>query len=58
MPEQVQLDSILAIRRKTGILGQIKVTSIEGEEAIATPLPGFGPIQAEAGDELILPPRF
>jgi hypothetical protein len=58
MPEQVQQDSILAIRRKTGILGQLKVTSIEGNEAVASPLPGFGPIQPEAGDELILPPRF
>ena len=58
MPEQVQPDTILAIRRKTGILGQLKVTSIEGTEAVASPLPGFGPIQPEAGDELILPPRF
>ena len=58
MPEQVQMDTILAIRRKTGILGQIKVTAIEGTEAIASPMPGFGPIQPIAGDELILPPRF
>ena len=58
MPEQVQQGSILAIRRKTGILGQIKVTSIEGGEAVASPLPGFGTIPPEAGDELILPPRF
>ena len=58
MPEQVQRDTILAIRRKTGILGQVKVTSVEGAEAIASPLPGFGPIHPEAGDELILPPRF
>jgi len=58
MPEQVQQDTILAIRRKTGILGQLKVTSIEGAEAVASPLPGFGQIRPEAGDELILPPRF
>jgi hypothetical protein len=58
MPEQVRQNTILAIRRKTGILGQIKVTSVEGGEAIASPLPGFGPIRPEAGDELILPPRF
>jgi hypothetical protein len=58
MPEQVQQDTILAIRRKTGILGQIKITSIEGGEAIGNPLPGFGTIQPEPGDELILPPRF
>lgn len=58
MPEQVQVDTILAIRRKTGILGQLKVTAVEGSEAVASPLPGFGPIQPIAGDELILPPRF
>ena len=58
MPEQVQQNTILAIRRKTGILGQVKVTSIEGGEAIASPLPGFGPIRPDVGDELILPPRF
>lgn len=58
MPEQVQQDTILAIRRKTGILGQIKITSIEGNEAVGSPLPGFGTIQPVAGDELILPPRF
>ena len=58
MPEQVQQDTILAIRRKTGILGQVKVTSIEGTQAIASPLPGFGPIRPDVGDELILPPRF
>jgi hypothetical protein len=58
MPEQVQVDTILAIRRKTGILGQLKVTAVEGSEAVASALPGFGPIQPVAGDELILPPRF
>ena len=58
MPEQVRQNTILAIRRKTGILGQIKVTSIEAGEAIASPLPGFGPIRPDVGDELILPPRF
>ncbi|MBN8457978.1 MAG: hypothetical protein J0M04_09070 [Verrucomicrobia bacterium] len=58
MPEQVQVDTILAIRRKTGILGQLKVTAVEGTEAVASQLPGFGPVQPIAGDELILPPRF
>lgn len=58
MPEQVQPDTILAIRRNNGILGQLKVTSIEGSDAVASPLPGFGPVQPQAGDELILPPRF
>jgi len=58
MPEQVQQNTILAIRRNTGILGQLKVTSVEGAEAVASKLPGFGPIAPVPGDELILPPRF
>lgn len=58
MPEQVQVDTILAIRRKDGILGQLKVTMIEGSEAVASPLPGFGPVALVPGDELILPPRL
>ena len=58
MPDQVQQNSVLAIRRNTGILGQLKITSIEGGEAVASPLPGFGTIAPVPGDELILPPRF
>ncbi|MCX6880567.1 MAG: hypothetical protein NTW21_43190 [Verrucomicrobia bacterium] len=58
LPEQVQQNTILAIRRNTGILGQLKITSIEGTEAVASPLPGFGTIPPKPGDELILPPRF
>lgn len=58
MPDQVQQDTILAIRRNSGILGQLKVTTIQGTEAIASPLPGFGPVVPLAGDELILPPRL
>jgi hypothetical protein len=58
MPEQVQQNTILAIRRNTGILGQLKVTSIEGSEAVASKLQGFGPVAPVPGDELILPPRF
>ena len=58
MPEQVQPGTILAIRRKTGILGQLKVSEITAEGGIASPLPGFGRIQPQAGDELILPPQY
>lgn len=58
MPEQVQVGTILAIRRKTGILGQLKVTDVQTEGAIANPLPGFGPVEPAPGDELILPPPF
>ena len=56
MPEQVQPGTILAIRRKTGILGQLKVSEVTAEGGIANPLPGFGPVHPEVGDELILPP--
>jgi len=58
MPDQVQQNTILAIRRNTGILGQLKITSIEAGEAVASLLPGFGTIAPLPGDELILPPRF
>ncbi len=58
MPEQVQIGTILAIRRKTGILGQLKVADVTNEGAIANPMGGFGPVQPQPGDELILPPPF
>lgn len=58
MPEQVQPGTILAIRRKTGILGQLKVSEVSAEGGIANPLPGFGPVNPRNGDELILPPPY
>jgi multidrug efflux pump subunit AcrA (membrane-fusion protein) len=58
MPEQVQPGTILAIRRKTGILGQLKVSDVTAEGGIANPLPGFGPVNPQIGDELILPPQY
>jgi hypothetical protein len=58
MPEQVQVGTILAIRRKTGILGQLKVTEVSADGGIASPLAGFGPVQPTVGDELILPPQY
>jgi len=57
MPENVQQGSILAIRRKTGILGQIKVSEITAEGAIGNLMPGIGAFKPEPGDELILPPQ-
>ena len=56
MPELVQPNETLAIRRNTGILGYITVTTIEGREAVGNPQPGVGPIDPRAGDELIIPP--
>jgi hypothetical protein len=58
MPENVQSGINLAIRRQTGILGQLKISSIEGTEAIGNLMPGFGQIQPVPGDELIMPPQF
>lgn len=58
MPEQVQPGTVLAIRRKTGILGQLKVSDVTPEGGIANPLPGFGPVNPQVGDELILPPQY
>jgi hypothetical protein len=58
MPDQVQPGVTVAIRRKTGILGQLKVSQVEMDGAIANPLPGFGPVKPQVGDELILPPPY
>jgi hypothetical protein len=58
LPEQIQAGVIVAIRRKTGILGQLKVSDITAEGAIANPLPGFGQVKPQVGDELILPPQY
>lgn len=58
MPEQVQVGAVLAIRRKTGILGQFQVSEITTEGGIANPLAGFGPVQPKVGDELIFPPQY
>lgn len=58
MPEQVEVGTVLAIRRKTGILGQLKVSDITADGAIANPMPGFGLVQPTVGDELILPPQY
>lgn len=58
MPEHVQAGTILAIRRNTGILGRVKVSDVSAEGAIASPMPGFGQVDPQEGDELIIPPQF
>lgn len=58
MPEQVQVGSILGIRRKTGILAQFKVSDIYPDGAIANPITPIGTLKPEPGDELIFPPLF
>ena len=60
-PENVQPGTILDIRRNTGVLGKLKVGELNGEEAIANPIPASfmgGPVDIRPGDELILPPPF
>jgi hypothetical protein len=57
MPDNVTAGSILAIRRNTGILGQLKVAEVTAEGGIANVMPGFGPVKPEPGDELIIPPN-
>ena len=58
MPDSVQPGVILAVRRKTGIIAQLKVSEVTAEGGIANMLPGFGNFKPEAGDELILQPQY
>lgn len=58
MPELVKVGDVLSIRRNTGILGRLKITDISAEGAFASPMPGFGPVVPEAGDELIIAPSI
>ena len=58
MPESVQAGVTLGIRRKTGIIGLLKVSEISPEGAIANLLPGIGQFKPQPGDELILPPQY
>ncbi len=58
MPELVKVGDILSIRRNTGILGRLKITDVSAEGAFASPMPGFGPVVPEAGDELIIAPTI
>ena len=58
LPEHVQVGTILAIRRNTGVLGQVTITDITADGAIGNPMPGFGPVDPQAGDELIIPPTL
>jgi len=58
MPDLIEVGKILAIRRKTGILGTIKITEVTAEGAIGSPMPGFGTVPPVPGDELITPPIY
>ena len=57
--EAVQVGVKLGIRRQTGIVGQLEITTVEGLEAIGDALPQTflgGTVDIRPGDELILPP--
>ena len=58
MPEQVQPGAIVAVRRKTGLLCQFKVSEVTPEGGVGNMLPGFPGAQPKVGDELILPPPY
>lgn len=53
----VRLGSRLAIRRNTGIVGEVVVSRMDAEATFADPLPNVeGKIDIKQGDELIVPP--
>ena len=58
MPENVTPDTVLCVRRNTGILGRLKVGEVTIEGGIANPIGSFGDSRPEAGDELIMEPPF
>jgi polyhydroxyalkanoate synthesis regulator phasin len=56
MPENVQPETVLCVRRNSGILGRLKVGEMSIEGAIATPMGAFPEAKPQPGDELILDP--
>ena len=59
MPQSVRINTELAIRRGTGIIGRITVSNMEEGAVFADPLPGTfpgGSVDVKVGDELIIPP--
>lgn len=54
----ISSDMELGIRRNRGIIGRVKVTSIEGQEGAVEPQRNsfFKGVDVQAGDELIIPP--
>ena len=59
-PENVQEGSVLAVRRNTGIIGQVRISGMyESGQAVADPIPATfigGGVDLQPGDELIIPP--
>ena len=59
MPNAVRMNTELAIRRGTGIVGRVVVSNIDDGAVFADPLPGTfpgGSVDVKVGDELIIPP--
>lgn len=55
----VQEGVTLAIRRNTGIVGQVKISTVESEKAVADVIPHTflaGEVNVQPGDELIINP--
>ena len=52
--DNVQIGTVLAIRRNGGILGKLKVTEVGIDGAVANPVTTFGEVMPQPGDELIL----
>jgi len=53
----VRVGTRLAIRRNTGIVGEVVVSRLDADAQIADPLPNpVGKIDIKVGDELIIPP--
>ena len=59
MPQTVRMNTELAIRRGSGIVGKVVVTNMDEGAVFADPIPNSfpnGKIDVKVGDELILPP--
>lgn len=59
VPQAVRMNTELAVRRGTGIIGRLTVSNIAEGNVFADPLPGTfpsGQVDVKVGDELIIPP--
>ena len=59
VPQSVRMNTELAVRRGTGIIGRLTVSNIAEGNVFADPLPGTfpsGQVDVKVGDELIIPP--
>lgn len=52
----VKAESVLCVRRGTGILGKLKVSEVTPEGAVASPSAVFGDVKPKVGDEVIVEP--